>query len=84
MDERTASLKAVVDHAAEGIITTDANCVIRSFNAAAERMFGVNAAEAIGRDVGPICRRRTAAGSATAWTGAPARRRRTIRGWGTK
>jgi PAS domain S-box-containing protein len=51
VDEKTASLRAVVDHAAEGIITTDSTGVILGFNLAAERMFGHAAAAVIGRRV---------------------------------
>lgn len=51
VDEKTASLRAVVDHAAEGIITTDLTGVILGFNLAAERMFGHTAAAAVGQKV---------------------------------
>ncbi len=51
VDEKTASLRAVVDHAAEGIITTDSAGVILGFNLAAERMFGHTAAAAVGQKV---------------------------------
>lgn len=41
--------EAVVMEAAEGILTVDHNCIIESFNPAAERMFGLSPREAIGR-----------------------------------
>lgn len=46
-----ARLKAIVDHAVDGIVTTDAEGVIESFNLAAGRMFGYQAGEVIGRNV---------------------------------
>jgi sigma-B regulation protein RsbU (phosphoserine phosphatase) len=49
--ESQARLQAVVDTAVEAIITTDAAGVVRSFNRAAERLFGYQAREVIGRDV---------------------------------
>ncbi|MES2015715.1 MAG: response regulator [Pseudomonadota bacterium] len=54
VDERTVSLGAIVDNAADGIITIDVDGHILSFNRAAERMFGYRAAQAIGQDVGML------------------------------
>ncbi|HEX4885617.1 MAG TPA: PAS domain S-box protein, partial [Casimicrobiaceae bacterium] len=46
-----ARMRAVVDHAAEAILTIDCAGTIRTFNPASERIFGYTAAEAIGRNV---------------------------------
>lgn len=51
VDERTASLKAIVDHAADGIITIDDQGKVLSFNTAAETMFGYSAASMLGTNV---------------------------------
>ncbi len=45
------SLFAILDNVYEGIITIDMKGVVRSYNKAAERIFGYVAAEAIGRNV---------------------------------
>lgn len=49
--DREARLEAVLDTAAEGIVTIDATGTIQTFNRAAERIFGWAAEEARGRNV---------------------------------
>lgn len=44
-------VRAVVDHVVDGIITISEQCVVESFNPAAERIFGYKAEEVIGRNV---------------------------------
>lgn len=51
IEKQKARLQAILDTAAEAIVSIDAGGVIESFNAAAERMFGYTADEAIGRNV---------------------------------
>jgi PAS domain S-box-containing protein len=43
--------QAVLDNAADGIITTNEQNIIESFNPAAERIFGYKAAEVMGQDI---------------------------------
>ena len=43
--------QAVLDNAADGIITTNEQNIIESFNPAAERIFGYKTAEVIGQDI---------------------------------
>ena len=49
--DREAHIQAVLDTTVDGIITIDVGGVIRSFNPAAERIFGYAASEAVGRNV---------------------------------
>ena len=49
--EDTATLRAVIDHVLDGIITMTADRTVNSFNSAAERIFGYDAAEVIGKNV---------------------------------
>jgi PAS domain S-box-containing protein len=49
--EKSERLRAIVDTAAEAIITINRQGVIDSFNPAAERMFGYSKTEAIGQNV---------------------------------
>jgi PAS domain S-box-containing protein len=48
IEEHQEQIRAIVETAPDGIITTDEKGVVRSFNAAAERMFGCRAPEVIG------------------------------------
>nr|WP_246347270.1 response regulator [Desulfurispira natronophila] len=51
VEEQTLSIKAIVDTAADAIITIDQEGKILTFNGAAQRMFGYDAGEAVGADV---------------------------------
>jgi len=51
LPEREALLQAIIETSPDGLITIDETGMIRSFNPAAERMFGYEAAEVIGRNV---------------------------------
>jgi len=50
-DESEGRMRAILDHAAEGIVTVDDTGIIRSFNTAAVRMFGWTAGEICGQSV---------------------------------
>jgi len=47
----SAQRQAVLDNAADGIITTNEQYIIESFNPAAERIFGYRAAEVLGQNI---------------------------------
>jgi len=49
---RQERLETILDNAAEGIVTFDANGVIERFNKAAERLFGFSEREIVGKDIG--------------------------------
>ena len=51
MNAQTKNIKAIVDNAADGIITIEDNGHILSLNAAAERMFGFTVSEVIGQNI---------------------------------
>jgi diguanylate cyclase (GGDEF)-like protein/PAS domain S-box-containing protein len=51
LEEREAGLRAVLETAADAILTIDERGVVQSLNPAAERLFGYSAAEMIGRNV---------------------------------
>ena len=51
VEEQTVSIKAIVDTAADGIITIDQRGKILSFNTAAEEIFGYSAKEITGQSV---------------------------------
>jgi two-component system sensor kinase FixL len=51
LPEREALLHAILETSPDGLITIDATGAIRSFNPAAEQMFGYDTAEVIGRNV---------------------------------
>jgi PAS domain S-box-containing protein len=51
LNRSQTELRAVVDHAIDGLIMTDARGVVRSFNPACERIFGYHADEIIGKGV---------------------------------
>ena len=50
-EEREAHLRSVLDTIPDAIIVIDSNGIMRSFSAAAERLFGYAAEEAIGQNV---------------------------------
>jgi PAS domain S-box-containing protein len=52
LERSEAQSRAILEGAVEGIVTIDERGTIRSFNRAAEKMFGLSAAEAKGKNVG--------------------------------
>jgi two-component system CheB/CheR fusion protein len=54
VDVASRQLAAVLETAVDAIITIDVRGLIRSFNRAAERMFGYSAAEVLGKNVGTL------------------------------
>ena len=52
--ESESRIRAVVDHAPDGIVTFDATGAIATFNPGAERVFGYPAAEVRGRSIGVL------------------------------
>jgi PAS domain S-box-containing protein len=51
LHENEARLRAVMDHAVDGTITIDETGTVKSFSRPAERIFGYDAAEVIGRNI---------------------------------
>lgn len=51
MEEREARLRSILDTSPDAIITIDARGIIQSFSNAAEKLFGYEAGEVIGRNV---------------------------------
>lgn len=49
--EREARLSSIIETAPEGVITIDERGIVQSFSGAAERLFGYEAGEVIGRNV---------------------------------
>jgi PAS domain S-box-containing protein len=51
LQDREARMRSILDNASDGIMTIDEDGTVESFNAAAERMFGYQAAEIVGKNV---------------------------------
>ena len=51
LQQREGTLRAVLDTAADGIVTIDTHGIVRSFNTAAASIFGYQSAEVVGRTV---------------------------------
>ena len=73
----SAQRQAVLDNAVDGILTCDEAGAIRSFNAAAERMFGYRADEIVGQ---PIAQIMPDGGNSWAWARLGERGRRELVG----
>ncbi|GIW78645.1 MAG: two-component hybrid sensor and regulator [Gemmatales bacterium] len=54
LQQRERRNRAILDAAAEGILTLNEDNIIETFNEAAEEIFGYSAAEVIGRDVNTL------------------------------
>jgi PAS domain S-box-containing protein len=67
-------LRNIVDTAADGIVTVDAQGIVRDFNRAAETIFGVPAAEAVGRPLAALLSEGDAVRDAAADPGAALKR----------
>jgi PAS domain S-box-containing protein len=52
--DREERLRAILEHAKDGIITLDEHGIVQSFNPAAERIFGYSGADIIGRNVSTL------------------------------
>ena len=59
VNSRQTRLRAILDNAAEAIITTDENGIIESFNVAAEKLFGYQTEEVIGKNISILMRPET-------------------------
>ncbi len=49
--EKETRIRVIINSAADGIITIDENCIVESFNPAAERLFGYTVSEIIGKNI---------------------------------
>jgi PAS domain S-box-containing protein len=54
LESAEVRIRTIMNSAADGIITLDANCVIESFNSAAEEMFGCTAEQVIGKGASEV------------------------------
>lgn len=52
LERREALLRSILDTVPDGLVVIDRDGIVQSFNPAAERMFGYEAAEIVGRNVG--------------------------------
>lgn len=51
LNQSEAFARSIIDHAIEGIITTDSNGIIKYINPAAEQIFGYESSDAIGKNI---------------------------------